>query len=94
MVWGAELVLRGDRDLRWLTHLLWPKGQSTGDPDVAELVYTIDDTLDWTDRDAGSRRSSVRERAESARSTLTEAVRAMARDDVTAARRVLDDWRG
>ncbi|GAA4328719.1 hypothetical protein GCM10023162_34510 [Klenkia terrae] len=94
MAWGAELVLAGDRDLRWLTRLLWPSRGVTTDPDIDELVYTLDDTLDWTDRDLGSRRTGTRQRAESARAAVDAAVRAMAQGDVAAARHLLDSWHG
>ncbi|MFC7574583.1 hypothetical protein ACFQX8_20875 [Klenkia terrae] len=66
----------------------------TTDPDIDELVYTLDDTLDWTDRDLGSRRTGTRQRAESARAAVDAAVRAMAQGDVAAARHLLDSWHG
>jgi hypothetical protein len=94
MAWGAGHVLAGNRSVRWLVKLLWPTDDGLGDdPELAQLIYTVDDWLDWTDRDLRSRREDERRRAESARKALHDAVEAMARDDLTTAGRLLEEWR-
>ncbi|SOE03802.1 DUF4240 domain-containing protein [Blastococcus haudaquaticus] len=94
MAWGAGQVLADREDLRWLVRLLWTGDTFGADPDMDTLVYTLDDWLDWTDRDLTSRRAAVRERARSAREALRGAVEAMARDDIPGALEALEEWRG
>lgn len=86
MAWGAGLVVSGDRETRWLVRLIWPVPDDHGDPDLDELVYTIDDWLDWTARDLRSRRPvATRVRAEAALAALGRSVTAMSRGDVRGA---------
>ena len=95
MAWAATRVLAGELGVRWMVQLLWPDHDDEGaDPDFELLIYTVDDWLDWTDRDLVSRQPTVAARAQSARRALDAALDAMARDDVAGALRVLDDWPG
>jgi hypothetical protein len=93
MAWAAQRVLDRERDLRWMVRMLWPDQRHEGsDPDFEELIYTLDDWLDWTGRDLRGRQPGVKARAESARRAVHTAVEAMARDDVAGALRVLREW--
>jgi hypothetical protein len=91
MAWAAQRVLAGERTARWLVQFLWISGDEMDrDPDFASLVHSIDDVLDWTDRDLRSRRVDVHARAATARAAVQAAVAAMAQDDLPGALRALD----
>jgi hypothetical protein len=94
MKWAAQRVLDGERDARWLVRMLemdWHEVDQQDD--FEQLVLMIDDWLDWTERDLRSQETTVHDRARSARNRLSEAVEAMARDDVAVALRMLEEWR-
>lgn len=93
--WGAGIVLAGEGDLRWLTALLWPT-RAHEDTDISELVYVVDDTLDWTGGAQRARDPDVRARARSARAAVDRAIRSLhdAHGDPTGANAILAAWPG
>jgi hypothetical protein len=90
MAWAAQRVLGGERDARWLVQTLWMTFDDVDrQDDFQRLILLIDDVLDWTDRELGSRSAEERERAAQARQAVAAAIEVMARDDVPGALRVL-----
>lgn len=93
MAWAARRVLSGERNERWLVRMIWPhQDELDRESDFDQLVFTLDDWLDRTDRDLRSRQTETRARAESARRAVHTAVEAMARDDIAGALSAFADW--
>ena len=93
LAWAAGHVVRCDWDARLLVRVLWPPDDDSGDDEELDrLIYTIDDYLDWTERDLRSSDPEVRQRAEAALGGVAAAVAAMAREDLDAAERAFEEW--
>ncbi|SNR95016.1 hypothetical protein [Blastococcus mobilis] len=107
--WVAGQVAAGQRPLGWLVTVLWPPLYVPAEPDAAapdaeeqlldEIVYTLDDILDFAERVAGDAaqrtpwwRYHGREEATRVQNALRQgeqAVAALARNDLAAAKAAL-----
>lgn len=107
--WVASQVAAGRRPLSWLVTVLWPPLYVDSEPDAAapdtqeqlldEIVYVLDDVLDFAERVAGDaaqrtpwwRRHGREEatRGQDALRQAEQAVAALAGNDLTAAKAAL-----
>jgi hypothetical protein len=107
--WVAGQVAAGRRPLGWLVTVLWPPVYVGSEPDAAapdaeeqlldEIVYNLDDILEFAERAAGDAAQRTRwwrrhgreeaTRVEDALRQAEQAVAALARNDLAAARAAL-----
>jgi hypothetical protein len=85
MAWAAQQVVAGKQDARWLVSLLAPWHVEDGDEEMDQLIYSLDDWLDYAERALSGKHGYDPAEAVAPLADVRATVEAMIHNDVAGA---------